>query len=381
MTTPSKIIYAQSSDIRSRTYLAYRQDMKKKAIAELEFMPFLQSVLSEKYEDEALAVSKHGGDAELWFGRGARQVTREPDYRAELGTGEQRLYEFQYAEESAKLNFFDFKLSKVGKKPANKPRIPHTDREFFYVVKPDNKFAFISPQWIMDKGKVGAVPAWGSRQAYRVPKDIFLQECVDGGTEMASVIQSADNKNRILEFQHQFLDIENQRFSHQLQRVVDEEILLKIVPRTLEGFYRVCYLLDKIQKTPDASGVWLVYLLSFFDSDMRTIDLARFIYSLDFLYFKCTDVKINELNAICPILKGAEEYILNRANDDGSFAADISESSIEGTRQVLFAVNLLEDIIQDAVVYWDADFPKIERIFQTLPDANRTASFIKSASP
>ncbi len=379
MTTPSKIIYAQSSDIRSRTYLEYRRDMKKKAIAELEFMPFLQSVLSEKYEDEALAVSKHGGDAELWFGRDARQVTREPDYRAELGTGEQRLYEFQYAEESAKLNFFDFKLSKVGKKPANKPRIPHTDREFFYVVKPDNKFAFISPQWIMDKGKVGAVPAWGSRQAYRVPKDIFLQECVDGGTEMASVTQSSDNKNRILEFQHQFLDIENQRFSHQLQRVVDEEVLLKIVPRTLEGFYRVCYLLDKIQKTPDASGVWLVYLLSFFDSDMRTIDLARFIYSLDFLYFKCTDVKINELNAICPILKGAEEYILNRANDDGSFAADISESSIEGTRQVLFAVNLLEDIIQDAVVYWDADFPKIERIFQTLPDANRTASFIKSA--
>jgi hypothetical protein len=36
MKTNSKIIYAQSSDIKSRTYLEYRKDMKKKAIAELE---------------------------------------------------------------------------------------------------------------------------------------------------------------------------------------------------------------------------------------------------------------------------------------------------------------------------------------------------------
>ena len=29
-----KLIYAQSSDIKSRTYLEYRKDMKKKAITE-----------------------------------------------------------------------------------------------------------------------------------------------------------------------------------------------------------------------------------------------------------------------------------------------------------------------------------------------------------
>lgn len=33
-----KMVYAQSSDIRSRTYLEYRRDMKKKGIAELEFL-------------------------------------------------------------------------------------------------------------------------------------------------------------------------------------------------------------------------------------------------------------------------------------------------------------------------------------------------------
>ena len=41
MTTPMRTVYAQSSDIKSRSWLEYRQDMKKKAIAELEFLPYL----------------------------------------------------------------------------------------------------------------------------------------------------------------------------------------------------------------------------------------------------------------------------------------------------------------------------------------------------
>ena len=35
MKLDGKTIYAQSSDIKSRTYLEYRKDMKRKAIAEL----------------------------------------------------------------------------------------------------------------------------------------------------------------------------------------------------------------------------------------------------------------------------------------------------------------------------------------------------------
>ncbi len=31
----AKMVYAQSSDIKARSYLEYRRDMKKKAIAEL----------------------------------------------------------------------------------------------------------------------------------------------------------------------------------------------------------------------------------------------------------------------------------------------------------------------------------------------------------
>ena len=58
-----KMVYAQSSDIRSRTYLEYRRDMKKKGIAELEFLPYLEGLLKERRGDDGLKVSKHGGDA------------------------------------------------------------------------------------------------------------------------------------------------------------------------------------------------------------------------------------------------------------------------------------------------------------------------------
>ena len=100
----SKVTYAQSSDIKSRTFLEYRRDMKKKAIAELEFLPFLGQLLAPA--------------------------------RVEKQRGERR---------------------------------PHTDRKFFYVLKPLAQYAFVEPAWVMQHGKEGAVPAWGSRPAYRVP--------------------------------------------------------------------------------------------------------------------------------------------------------------------------------------------------------------------
>ena len=379
MTSSQKIIYAQSSDIRSRSFLEYRRDMKKKGIAELEFLPYLQKVLSGRFHDSSLEVRKHGGDAQLWFGRSARQVTQQPDYLARLSDGEAHLYEFQYAEEIDRLAYIDFKLSKVSIKPRNQPRVPHRDREFFYVIKPENKYAFITPVWIMDNGSVGAVPAWGSRPAYRVPKDVFLEQCVNGGNDLETIICAVDDKNLLLDFQHRFLDIENQRFSRRLQRVIDEDAIIRIVPRTLDGFYRVCYLLDKIQKTPDAPGVWLIYLMSFYSDDMRSIDFARLMYSLDFLYFKCPDFKGNELRAIHSMLNDATAYIENRINNDGSLAKDPTEAPFEETRQMLFSINLLEDISQDSMVNFEVKLPPTEKVFQMIPDAGRTAEYIRNA--
>ena len=299
MTTSSpKMVYAQSSDIRSRTYLEYRRDMKKKGIAELEFLPYLQRLLRERHDDASLMLTKSGGDAELWFARAGGGITQAPDYQATLSNGQTLLYEFQLAE-TGNLPFFDFKVSKVGRKPRNQPRIPHDDREFFYIIKPDNKYTFVTCEWIVDNGNVASVPAWGSRPAYRVPAEKFLEQCVSGETDLEDVIRVVDDKNYLLEFQHGFLSLENAKLSRQLQRVVDDETLFQIVPRTLDGFYQVCYLLDKLGKEPDAPGVWMVYLLTFFRDDMRAIDFAHFMYALDFLYFKCVDIMQNEKNRPC----------------------------------------------------------------------------------
>ena len=183
----AKAAYAQSSDIKARTFREYRRDMKKKAIAELEFLPILQGMLSPA------TVEKHGADAELWFLQQRGKITQAPDYRAVWPDGREFLYEFQYAEEVEGLNFFDFKVSKVGKKAKGK-RAPHEGREFFYVVKPGAQYAFIPPRWIMENGREGPVPAWGSRPAYRVPEDVFRAILRDGDSDMARVIAAVDDK-------------------------------------------------------------------------------------------------------------------------------------------------------------------------------------------
>ena len=380
MTTPMRTLYAQSSDIKSRSWLEYRRDMKKKAIAELEFLPFLQKILVGKHGDDALCVRKHGGDAELWFLASGRGVTGTPDYQANWGDGESRLYEFQFAEDTTKLQFFDFKESKVGKKQGGRARVPYTDRDFFHIIKDTAQYAFISPEWIAQNGQVRGVPAWGNRTAYRVSREVFLPLFVDGGADLEEVIKVVDNKNYLLEFQSAFMEQEACRLSRELQQVVDEEQLLSIVPRTLEGFYRVCFLLDRIGKQPDAPGIWMVYLMSFFNDKMKVADFARYIYALDFLYFKCLNIQENERIALENAITQAMEYIERRftAAGESVLVTDPNASIIEALRQILFAVNLLEDIRQDVAVNLDLAVPKAATIFDAMPDSTRAVAYIKS---
>jgi len=51
-----KITYAKSSDIKGRTYLEYRRDMKRKAIAELEAIEWLESVFQREYPGSKVRV-------------------------------------------------------------------------------------------------------------------------------------------------------------------------------------------------------------------------------------------------------------------------------------------------------------------------------------
>ena len=111
----AKLVYAQSSDIKARTYIEYRKDMKKKAIAELEIKDWLEKNLKKELKRSDITVEKYGGDKFSWFLRGGG-ITREPDFVVKDAKGNAISYvEFQYADKED-LQHFDFKVSKVGKK-------------------------------------------------------------------------------------------------------------------------------------------------------------------------------------------------------------------------------------------------------------------------
>ena len=367
--TVSKVTYAQSSDIKSRTFREYRRDMKKKAIAELEFLPFLEKLLAPA------TARKHGADADLWFLQQTSRLTRDPDYKAVWSESKQMLYEFQYAESIENLKYCDFKLSKVGRKSRG-VRTAHTDRKFFYVVKPQAKYAFIKPSWIMEKGNEGTVSAWGNRPAFRVPVAKINRLLKDGGEDIKEVISAVDDKNHLLAFQDTFLDIDAEGFSAELQNAFDKKTLIKIMPTTLNGFFRVCFLLEKMREKPQNPGVWLVYLVSLYKSGLPAVEFARWMFALDFLYFNTEGLSENEQSVVSKVLIDARKEIHSRAKEDGSFAHSPQMPPAEETRQFLFAANLLEDIQQDFAVNYGG-INKVCRIYEILPDFAKTADFVR----
>jgi hypothetical protein len=141
MKTDPKTIYAQSSDIKSRTYLEYRKDMKKKAIAELETIDWISKKLTELY-GEKTSVKKSGSDANIWFLRKGG-ISTESDFEAKH-KGVIEKFEFQYAN-TDELDFFDFKVSKVGKKVGGK-RVHFADRKFIYIIKSTLQYAIIETE-------------------------------------------------------------------------------------------------------------------------------------------------------------------------------------------------------------------------------------------
>ena len=372
-----RITYAQSSDIKARSFAEYRRDMKKKAIAELEFLPFLQSTLRRMHNDDKLIVEKSGSDSELWFDAGGK-LSRAPDYRAIFGDKRSFLYEFQYAEETEKLSTFDFKVSKVGEKRRGQSRIAHRDRDFFYVVKPERRFAFVAPAWIMENGKEGPVPAWGSRPAFRVARDLFMSQTNDGGEELQQTISQVDDKNLLLQFQGDFLPREVRKLARRLERAVDENEIVKIVPSDLEGFFETCLLLDKLGRHPENIGLWLVYACSFFAGGIAPLDFGRWAFCVDFLYFAASDLRDNEMREICEKIRAATSLARNQFQQDGSFATTPAVAQLEATRAALFAIDRIEDMTQHLHYRrGQSELSPIRRIYQTAPDCARVAAYIR----
>lgn len=360
----SKGIYAQSSDIRSRTYLEYRFDMKKKAIVELEIIGWFQNKLKELHQTDNVTVSKTGGDAHMWFLRSGK-ISGEPDYVACID-GIKHRFEFQYAG-GDDLPFYDFKVSKIGKK--NKGiRTPYSDRAFLYILMPSNQFAIFTPEWVMLNGKEAGVPAWGNRTAFRVPADRF-KEIFAVDEKLSGEIESIKKKFALLDAQSRFIKSENKRLSDSLQNIVDHEKIFQIIPKTLSGFYKACFLMDRINKYPRNHSLWLVYGASFYSENLNSRELARLIYSLDFLYSGSDDIEENVLVSFVDSMLKITAHITSMQRKNLQTCANLSPN--EEIVNFLFTANLYEDIVQELRFLYKVNcFRPINKIFQSVEDFN-----------
>jgi len=371
----AKLVYAQSSDIKARTYIEYRKDMKKKAIVELEIKEWLEEKLKKELKNKDIVVEKYGGDKFLWFLRGGG-ITRDPDYIVYINENEKLFIEFQYANKED-LQFFDFKISKVAKKVKGK-RIPHKNKIFFYFLKNSLRYAFITPQWIIENGEIGIVPAWGSRQAYRVPREEF-EKILTKDETLRPFINIIDAKIIILDFQHHLISIWKNKLSKELQKVIDEEKLIKVMPKTLEGFFTVCFILDYLDKDPENIKLWFIYILSYVNEKLSLRDIAMLTYSLDFLYSKILpgELESNELLELEEKIKKLINLINSYYNNkERLYKSSIKESPLEETRFALFSINLIEDIIQDAIYYHNAKLNRITKIYQNVKNPIKIAEII-----
>jgi hypothetical protein len=328
--------------------------MKKKAIAELETLDWLEEKVKQLYPNRKVKVYKSGGDKFLWFLRKGG-VSREPDFIAEIN-GEKIEFEFQYAEK-ADLEFYDFKVSKIAKKKGSK-RMPVENKFFVYIHKPSLKYAIFRPEWIVKNGEYGMVPAWRS-YAFRVPKAKF-EKLLKPDFTLKSLCYKIDAKNLILNFQYELIDINKDRLSHLLQGIIDENKIVKIIPKDLDSFFKVCFILDNLNKIPQNANLWLVYLLSYIDKNIMLEDISKITYCIDFLYSKI-GLKQNELTQLVSKSKELLGKIKMYYKNDGSYRSSLKVSPLEETRFALFSINLLEDLVQDMIFYY-SDKPSVSNL-------------------
>jgi len=367
----AKTIYAKSSDIKGRTYLEYRRDMKKKAIAELEIIEYLRDKLKEHYTNaKDINVEKWGGDKFLWFLRKGG-ITREPDFRAIIDDNEVFI-EFQYSDRDD-LKYYDFKVSKVAKKKKGE-RFPIDNKLFFYIHKVLKSYAFFTPQWIVENGKYDYVPAWRV-SAYRVPKEKF-HSILKEDNQLNEIIEIIDAKNGILYFQYELINIWKEELLEELQKVVDENKLINIMPKDLESFFRIIFILDNLEKIPKNANLWLIYILSFIDNNAKLEELAKIVYCIDYLYSKI-ELKDNEQKILKSKLIELLNIVKNYEKNDGTYSSDITKSPVEEMRYALFSINNIEDIIQDMIHYYNVDLKPIKKIYENVNNVKKIANMIK----
>jgi hypothetical protein len=385
MPEDARTSYAQSSDIRARSWLEYRRDMKKKAIAELEIKDWLERIMRKLYPEERVFVEKSGSDKFLWFLR-AGGISREPDFEANIGRLKLKL-EFQYANQPD-LRQYDFKVSKVAAKNRRTGRRDAIQgKKFIYIHMIMKKFALVDTEWIMRNGEIGAVPAWGSREAYRVPHERF-ESLLQEDPDLPALIESINAKLRLLEFQFSQFQMFAADLGREIGNAINNGTFMTISDDNLPSIFRACMLLSVLNTPPtDPEGI-MHKVARLVNSSMNLRDVSLATYCLDFLYFSVPPPIQSEGKILDPdILDGLSRMIhqlisviQSYYNTDGYYSSNSESSSIVDTRYAVFSINLLEDVIQDLIHHYGttdfASFTPINKIFSGIPDVAKVSNFV-----
>ena len=376
MSKDPRAAYAQSSDVKARTFLEYRHDMKKKAIAELEIMEWLEGLLTKR-AGKPVEVNKSGGDQHIWFLRKGG-ITSGPDYEV-VKENKTEKYEFQYAE-TDDLKLFDFKVSKVGKLSEHRIREPFKDRKFIYIIKSKAKYAILTPKWIIDNSTEDGVPAWGNRKARRVPRDVFLKKFTKD-SDLAEIVESINKKNDLLEYQAKLYEQESTRLSTELQKIIDKDKQFSIPPKDISGFYESCFLMNRLNRIPDNRNLWIGYLASYLSKDLNSRELFQFMFSLDYLYSSITVLQENELKVVVDSIKEVAKLLKDHSNADFRTANDLGPK--DEVRNYLFSINLWEDISQDIIANYKSaaynpGLKPTKKIFESVSEIDKIYSIVSA---
>ena len=341
--------YAQSSDIKNRTFEEYRKDMKKKAIVELEILPWLQSLLGHDKK-----VAKHGTDRDLWFKRKGG-ITREPDYIvSSYGNPEdvQFYIEFQYSKEKRKE--YHFKKSKVkrrGKKYQSNTKI-------LYIIQPLYSYGLIDPEFVTKKGAEKNIAAWGSRLGYEI-KSEDLELKLQKNKDLREICTKWDRKIRLLEFQFLLLSKYEKQLHNQLEDALSGKIFSLRYDGKLLDYASLFQILFVLQNTKGKSKNALNLLdqlsrslknRSF--SKMDAIELFRLAYCLDFLYFSIEEeLAMNGIQNIVTILEYIHKAIIAFQK---SLSYDDTQEFRDQLQHLLYVINSYEDVKQDFLHYYNS---------------------------
>jgi len=328
------------------------------------------------YPKSQVKVSKSGGDKFLWFLRKGG-ISREPDFIAEIDNKEIAI-EFQYGGGDIQEDYiFDFKTSKVGRKvKGQRVRIPKNTIFLYLFREAPTKFAFITAEWILKGGIGGVAPAWGNREVYKITGKQLLTK-VEDDTSLQKIWNYINAKLFILDFQHELIDMNKEKLSYLLQSIIDENEIVKIIPKDLDSFFKVCFILDNLNKIPQNANLWLIYLLSYINEDIALEDLSKIVYCIDFLYSK-VELQPNELTQLISKIKELLNKVKTCYKEDGSYRSSLRVSPLDETKHALFSINLLEDLIQDMVFYYPTTGLKpIKKIYENVEDIDKTYKLLR----